>query len=60
MPADTDDLYVGGGSLAKNPSWHEEHSPWKARQILRMIARNNLEPGLVSQDFAARVLGGIR
>lgn len=27
--------------LKKNPSWHTEDSPWKARQILKIIERNN-------------------
>ncbi len=26
----------------KNPTWHEEDSPWKAQQVLRMIKKNNL------------------
>lgn len=49
MPAHADDLYVEGGYLVRNPSWHEEHSPWKARQILKMMARNNLEPRSVCE-----------
>ncbi len=27
-----------------NPTWHSEDSPWKAKQILRMINKNNLHP----------------
>jgi SAM-dependent methyltransferase len=49
MPARSDDLYSRGGYLARNPSWHEEHSPWKARHILRTIARNKLEPRSVCE-----------
>jgi Methyltransferase domain len=38
------DLYTKGEYLAKNPKWHEEDSPWKAKQILRMIKNHNLQP----------------
>jgi Methyltransferase domain len=38
------DLYTKGEYLAKNPKWHEEDSPWKAKQILRMIKKHNLQP----------------
>jgi len=27
-----------------NPTWHVEDSPWKATQVLKMIARNKLQP----------------
>lgn len=49
MPADSDGFYTQGGYLAENPTWHEEHSPWKARQVLRTIARNKLEPRSVCE-----------
>ena len=38
------ELYVRGEYLSKHPTWHVEDSAWKARQILRMIERNNLQP----------------
>lgn len=31
------DVYAG-----KNPTWHEEDSPWKARQVERLLRRNDL------------------
>jgi cyclopropane fatty-acyl-phospholipid synthase-like methyltransferase len=37
-------LYLDGEYLAKNPGWHAEESPWKARQILRMLQQNQLAP----------------
>src|SRR5262245_11551081 len=37
-------LYTSGSYLEKNPSWHVEESPWKAAQVLRMLARNQLHP----------------
>jgi SAM-dependent methyltransferase len=37
-------LYTSGSYLEKNPSWHVEESPWKASQVLRMLARNGLHP----------------
>ena len=30
--------------LAHNPTWHAEDSPWKARQVVQMLARNHLSP----------------
>jgi 2-polyprenyl-3-methyl-5-hydroxy-6-metoxy-1,4-benzoquinol methylase len=29
--------------LKKNPTWHMEDSPWKARQVLKMLSRNPIE-----------------
>ena len=40
----TQSLYLDGDYLLKNPEWHVEESPWKARQIIRMLRRNNLHP----------------
>jgi cyclopropane fatty-acyl-phospholipid synthase-like methyltransferase len=40
-------LYLDGEYLAKNPEWHVEESPWKARQVLRMLRQNHLAPKTV-------------
>jgi cyclopropane fatty-acyl-phospholipid synthase-like methyltransferase len=40
-------LYVDGGYLARNPAWHTEESAWKARQVLRMLRRNQVAPKTV-------------
>jgi hypothetical protein len=42
-------VYVTGEYLAKHPSWGVENSSWKARQILRMIARNGLSPRTICE-----------
>lgn len=34
--------YINGDYLKDNPTWHVEDSPWKAKQILKMIKRNNV------------------
>jgi SAM-dependent methyltransferase len=39
-----EDVYASGEYLAKNPDWHVEESPWKAQQIVRMLARHHLKP----------------
>jgi SAM-dependent methyltransferase len=47
MPGDTGSvstLYTEGSYLDSNPSWHVEHSAWKARQVAAMLARNRLQP----------------
>lgn len=36
------EMYQSDGYAERNPTWHEEDSPWKARQIESIIRRNNL------------------
>jgi SAM-dependent methyltransferase len=40
-------IYRDGTYLKYNPSWHVEESPFKVRQIRRMMARQNLAPNSV-------------
>jgi SAM-dependent methyltransferase len=40
-------IYRDGSYLKYNPSWHVEESPFKVRQIRRMMTRNNLAPSKV-------------
>jgi SAM-dependent methyltransferase len=40
-------IYEDGTYLKHNPSWHMEESPFKVRQILRMLRRQNLAPKTV-------------
>jgi SAM-dependent methyltransferase len=37
-------LYTSGDYLTKNPAWHTNESPWKAKYVLQMIRRNNIAP----------------
>jgi cyclopropane fatty-acyl-phospholipid synthase-like methyltransferase len=37
-------IYEDGTYLENNPSWHEEDSPWKAKQIRKIIENNHLAP----------------
>ena len=37
-------IYEDGTYLENNPSWHEEDSPWKAKQIIKIIEKNRLNP----------------
>jgi len=39
-----DNAYVGGEYFERNPTWHVEDSPWKARRILQLLKRNNVQP----------------
>jgi SAM-dependent methyltransferase len=32
-----------------NPGWHTEESPWKARQVIRMISRHDLAPKTICE-----------
>ena len=36
--------YTSGEYARDHPTWHVEHSPWKATQVMRMIERNRLRP----------------
>ena len=38
------ELYTGGVYLEKNPLWHTDESPWKAKYVLRMMAKNGIAP----------------
>lgn len=40
----SDKMYTIGEYLEKNPTWHVEDSPWKAKQILKLIRNNKLQP----------------
>lgn len=42
-------IYRDGSYLANNPSWHEEDSPWKARQIIRLLEANRLKPSTICE-----------
>lgn len=42
-------MYVDGTYLQQNPTWHVEHSAWKARHILRALARNKVRPQTVCE-----------
>ena len=42
-------IYNDGTYLENNPNWHENESPWKARQIEKMMKRNNLCPSTVCE-----------
>lgn len=33
--------------LANNPLWHIEDSPWKAKQIYKIIRKNNIKPNTI-------------
>ncbi|WP_437967244.1 class I SAM-dependent methyltransferase [Sorangium sp. So ce260] len=41
---DSAELYTQGGYLERNKTWHVEDSPWKARQILRILQKNHIQP----------------
>jgi cyclopropane fatty-acyl-phospholipid synthase-like methyltransferase len=35
-------IYEDGTYLENNPSWHEEDSPWKAKQIKKIVEKNTV------------------
>lgn len=44
-----DGIYGDGGYLTRNPSWHVEDLPWKARQIERILRQNAIAPKTVAE-----------
>jgi len=44
-----ENIYTSGAYFERNPSWHEEDSPWKARQISKILKRNDLRPTTVGE-----------
>ncbi len=42
-------IYVDGTYLAASGDWHEEDSPWKARQIEKMLVRHGLQPRTICE-----------
>jgi len=45
MPGAAD--YIDGTYLQQNPDWHVSDSPWKVRQILDILRRNQIVPATV-------------
>ncbi len=37
-----EEIYTSGEYLEKNPTWHVEESPWKAKQVVKMMIRNHI------------------
>ena len=42
-------IYMDGVYLEKNPLWHIDESPFKVRQILRMMKQNGMDPKTVCE-----------
>lgn len=42
-------MYTSGDYLNKNPSWHVEDSPRKARHIIRIMRRNSIVPKTICE-----------
>ena len=45
----SDTIYEDGAYLEKNPTWHEEDSPWKAKQIAKILKKNNIVPSRICE-----------
>ncbi len=42
-------IYRDSTYLEHNPTWHTEDSPWKARQVMKMLDRHGLQPRRVAE-----------
>lgn len=45
----TKTVYEDGTYLEYNPTWHEEDSPWKAKQIETILRNNNIDPSTICE-----------
>jgi SAM-dependent methyltransferase len=45
----TTQVYVDGNYLKNNSGWHTEDSLWKVQQILKMLAKHELEPQTICE-----------
>jgi len=45
----TKTIYENGTYLDNNPTWHEEDSPWKAKQIEKILKKNNVNPSTICE-----------
>lgn len=43
------DIYSDGRYLEQNRTWHIEDSPWKARQVRSILAKNDLNPSSICE-----------
>jgi SAM-dependent methyltransferase len=43
------EMYTEGDYFQNNPTWHIEDSPWKAKQVLKLIKMNNIAPKTICE-----------
>lgn len=44
-----DSIYNDGTYIENNPTWHTEDSPWKAKQITKILKKNSITPASVCE-----------
>ncbi len=44
-----ENMYTSGEYLERHPTWYVEDSPWKAKQIIRMMTQNNMLPETICE-----------
>lgn len=42
-------IYISGDYQERNPSWHIEELPWKARQVIRMLRNDHIDPKTICE-----------
>ena len=42
-------MYADGEYLERNPLWHADESPFKVKQILRMLQKDSLHPQTICE-----------
>lgn len=43
------DIYSDGTYLKNNPNWHKAEAPWKAKEVIKAIKKNKLNPSSVCE-----------
>ena len=49
MRSEFSEKYTTEEYIDNNPTWHVEDSPWKAKQIFKMIKNNKLQPNSIGE-----------
>ena len=49
MSAEMTNRYLNQDYARMHPTWHVEHSAWKARHVLAMLTRHSISPGTVCE-----------
>lgn len=45
----TDSMYVDGAYLERNPDWHAEDAPYKAKWIAEILQKNTVNPSIIAE-----------
>jgi hypothetical protein len=50
-----DNIYTNQAHLKVNLSWHDEDSPWKASQVMALLARTQFDAAAVARSLVKQL-----